>query len=156
MGTRCIIAAENPGGTVSAAICFLDGNPAEAGRKLLDHYTDPDDVRALINLRSLNSLGESPHHPIDYFELTRPDNIDDLHRLLHEHCILLPHNIDVAEELQNETVQELARHLENGEMHYAYVYGEGGWALLKPPDCQPQSLARYMAENPPTRGAHRQ
>ena len=152
MGTRCIIAAENHDGTVSAAICFLDGNPAEAGQKLLDHYTDPADVHALISLRSIYSMGNSPHHPVDHSVLTLPDNIDHIQSTLTNHCVILPHNIPVAEEFQNHTVKQLAQHLDNGEMHYAYVYGEGGWALLAPPDCRPQSLARYMEENAPSQG----
>lgn len=144
LGTRCIIAAENHDGSISAAICFLDGNPDEAGRKLLANYTDPADIHALISLRSIYNMGRSPHHPLDYYAFTRPENVDNLIRQLDEHCIVLAHNIDAAGDFQHRSLRNLANHLPDTDMRYAYVYGEGGWSLLEPPDWRPQSLQLYM------------
>ena len=144
MGTRCIIAAEKHDGSINAAICFLDGSPDEAGRKLLAHYTDPADIRAMLALRSIYNLGRNPHHPLDYYAFTRPENVDNLVRQLDEHCVVLAHNIDAAHDFQHTCLQDLANHLPSTDMRYAYVHGEGGWSLLQPPDWEPQSLQVYM------------
>ena len=144
MGTRAIIAAENHDGSINAAICFLDGNPEEADRKLLAHYQDPSDILPMIALRSIYNLGRSPHHPLEYHAFTRPENVDNLVRQLVEHCIVPAHNIDAAQDFQHSSLRDLANHLPETDMRYAYVHGEGGWSLLQPPDWEPQSLQLYM------------
>jgi hypothetical protein len=72
MATRCRIAVARPGGAFESIYCHWDGYPSGVGRVLLDHYTDPDKVEALIALGDLSSLGEalgdrhdfgSPGHP---------------------------------------------------------------------------------------------
>jgi hypothetical protein len=56
MATRSLIAIENPDGTYDAVYCHFDGYPEGVGRKLEDHYTDPEKIRALISRGSMSML----------------------------------------------------------------------------------------------------
>lgn len=57
MGTRSHIGMLQPDGTVNAIYCHWDGYPENNGKILMEHYTDPKKIEALIALGSLSSLG---------------------------------------------------------------------------------------------------
>jgi hypothetical protein len=57
MGTRSHIGMLQPDGTVMAIYCHWDGYPEHNGKVLMEHYTDPEKIKALIALGSLSSLG---------------------------------------------------------------------------------------------------
>lgn len=147
MGTRCVIAREAPDGSIESAVCFLDGNPAEAGRRLLQHYTDPADIEALISLRTINSMGSSPHQPLDYFDFQRIP-FDEGWEALANHCVTFAGRDD-ADEFQAPTLWHFAATLHGSWVSYAYVHAEGGWLILQPPDWEPASLAADPLANPP-------
>lgn len=63
MATRSTIAMENPDGSVTSIYCHWDGYPENNGQILLDHYSDPKKVKALIALGSISSLGDQVAPP---------------------------------------------------------------------------------------------
>jgi hypothetical protein len=65
MATRSTIAMENPDGSVTSIYCHWDGDPKNNGRILLEQYSDPEKVKALIALGSLSSLGDQVAPPED-------------------------------------------------------------------------------------------
>lgn len=64
MATRSFIIIANPKGDFTGIYCHWDGYPSGVGRVLCEHYTKPSQVRELIRLGSLSSLGERVS-PID-------------------------------------------------------------------------------------------
>jgi hypothetical protein len=59
MGTRSTIAIQNANGTVTGIYCHWDGYTSHNGRILQDYYTTEAQVRELIALGDLSSLGET-------------------------------------------------------------------------------------------------
>ena len=57
MGTRSTIGIQNADGTVTGIYCHWDGFLSHNGRILQDHYTTEAQVRELIALGDLSSLG---------------------------------------------------------------------------------------------------
>jgi hypothetical protein len=56
MATRSRIGIENEDGTVSSVYCHWDGYPSHNGDLLVKHYSDRENVEALIALGSISSL----------------------------------------------------------------------------------------------------
>lgn len=67
MATRSTIAIEHANGVVEQIYCHSDGYLSYNGKILLNHYSDPDKVRELIDNGYLSSLGEEigVKHPFD-------------------------------------------------------------------------------------------
>ena len=59
MGTRSTIAIQNGDGTVTGIYCHWDGYLSHNGRILQENYTTEEQVRELIALGDLSSLGET-------------------------------------------------------------------------------------------------
>jgi hypothetical protein len=59
MGTRSTIAIANTDGTVTGIYCHWDGYLSNNGRILQENYTTEEQVRELIQLGDLSSLGET-------------------------------------------------------------------------------------------------
>jgi hypothetical protein len=59
MGTRSTIAIQNADGTVTGIYCHWDGYLSHNGRILAENYTTEAQVRELIALGDLSSLGET-------------------------------------------------------------------------------------------------
>lgn len=59
MATRSTIAIQNADKTVTGIYCHWDGYLSNNGQILFDHYTDEADVRALIELGNISSLGNT-------------------------------------------------------------------------------------------------
>ena len=59
MATRSTIAIQNADSTVTGIYCHWDGYLSNNGQILLDHYTDESDVRALIDLGNISTLGKT-------------------------------------------------------------------------------------------------
>jgi hypothetical protein len=57
MSTRSAIIMKTPNG-YAGIYCHFDGYEDGVGQQLLDHYTDPAKVAALIELGDISSLGE--------------------------------------------------------------------------------------------------
>lgn len=58
MSTRSRIAVRNADGTITSIYCHYDGYPDGVGKTLVEHYTDPDKIAALIALGDLSVLGK--------------------------------------------------------------------------------------------------
>lgn len=57
MATRSRIAIERPGERYDSIYCHWDGYPSHNGKILLEHYTDPAKVEALLDLGQISILG---------------------------------------------------------------------------------------------------
>ena len=60
MGTRSTIALEFADGTVEQVYCHWDGYPEHNGELLVNHYTSPAAITALMELGDLSSLDVTP------------------------------------------------------------------------------------------------
>jgi predicted CxxxxCH...CXXCH cytochrome family protein len=58
MSTRSRIGIVNSDGTITSIYCHFDGYPSGVGATLVEHWTDPDKVKALIALGDISSLRE--------------------------------------------------------------------------------------------------
>lgn len=56
MGTRSRIGLETANGSVYSIYCHWDGYPSHNGKILLEHYSDPDKLRELIDLGDISTL----------------------------------------------------------------------------------------------------
>ncbi len=66
MGTRSTIAIQNEDGTVTGIYVHWDGYLSHNGRILQENYTDEAQVRELIALGDLSSLGETIGEKTDF------------------------------------------------------------------------------------------
>ena len=66
MGTRSTIAIQNADGTVTGIYCHWDGYLSHNGRILQENYTTEAQVRELIALGDLSSLGETVGAKTDF------------------------------------------------------------------------------------------
>jgi len=66
MATRSTIAIQNQDGTVTAIYCHWDGYPSHNGRILQENYTTEAQVRELLALGDLSSLGETIGEKVDF------------------------------------------------------------------------------------------
>lgn len=57
MSTRARIGIEEPDGSVTSIYSHWDGYPDGAGAILLEHYSQPDELRQLLALGDVSSLG---------------------------------------------------------------------------------------------------
>ena len=150
MGTNCIIARQNPGGTITAAYCALDGNPERTGRKLLEHYQDHNTLSKLLALDELYSLGNSPDDPLGYYEVNDPAiPLEKALQLLEDRCVTLPGPRRGAADPYNQTTTpELSTLLSSDGPPFAYLWTGGQWLLLQQPHYAPASLELHLSPNP--------
>ena len=66
MGTRSTIAIQNANGTVTGIYCHWDGYVEHNGKILNENYTTEAQVRELIALGDLSSLGETVGAKTDF------------------------------------------------------------------------------------------
>lgn len=79
MSTRSFIGTYNDDNTLTGIYCHFDGYPEYVGRTLLEHWTDPDKVNALMALGNLSMLG---------MEVGEAHGFDDTdHPKRHEWCL---------------------------------------------------------------------
>ena len=58
MSTHSYIGIQNDEGTIHAIYCHFDGYLDWVGRKLLQHWSDPETLQKLIDLGDLSALGD--------------------------------------------------------------------------------------------------
>lgn len=66
MATRSLIGIELSNGITKIIYCHWDGYPAGVGQTLVDHYTSPAAITALMELGDLSTLGTTPASCIAY------------------------------------------------------------------------------------------
>lgn len=76
MSTRSLIGRQNADGSISAIYCHSDGYLEGVGQNLVQYWTDPAKVDALIQLGSLSSLGREigEQHDFDSHSDWRTDD----------------------------------------------------------------------------------
>jgi hypothetical protein len=107
MSTRSYISRLNADGTVTGVYCHFDGYPEGVGEVLHNNYTTPDQVRALLELGDLSSLGDTIDETIAYHR--------DRGEALQEPCVF-----GSIQEMTNK-----ARDVMGAE--WAYVHDDNGW-----------------------------
>ena len=75
MSTRSLIAQQAEDGSIRSIYCHFDGYPDHHAPILIEHYTTPELVTALIDLGDLSSLAEKIGEYHDFDE--RPRTHDD-------------------------------------------------------------------------------
>ena len=145
MGTRCVIAKEQPDGGFRAIICAMDGNPEQAGMKLLQFYQDQDRIDRLLELGNISSLGASPDEPVDYRGLIGKE-VEEMFQTINDRCLVFPDGLWVEEKLDSRGHEEFRGRMEHSGAQYAYIYGECGWTLSEPPGADPVSLEQALKD----------
>lgn len=67
MGTRSKIGILKSDGKVDAIYCHWDGYPSYNGSMLVENYTEPEQIRKLISLGSISSLGKNLEQTNSYY-----------------------------------------------------------------------------------------
>lgn len=74
MATRSTISIiNNRTGVVTSIYCHWDGYPENNGRILVEHWSDPNKIWALMDLGALSSLGEEIGEKQDFDQPTDPN-----------------------------------------------------------------------------------
>jgi len=66
MSTRSYIGRLNENGSVDYVYCHHDGYPSGVGSLLVNHYTRPEDVSALLELGDLSALSTNTDESVFY------------------------------------------------------------------------------------------
>lgn len=82
MATRSTIAVVNPDNTVDQIYCHWDGYIDNNGKILLEHYTDYNKIKELIDLGSISQLEKNvnPSTESHAFNNAEPDVVVAYHR----------------------------------------------------------------------------
>lgn len=133
MATRSAIIRKTEEGTFEGIYCHFDGYPDHHAPILLNHYTDPEKVKALIALGQISELGErvDPVGPHSYEEP--------------EDGTTVAYHRDRGEKLRpartGDTVEEVEEQI--GHDGAVYVFADGEWTYNGRP------LAEVMREIEP-------
>jgi hypothetical protein len=129
MSTRSRIAIATTRGYQSI-YCHSDGYPEYNGRILLEHYTDPDKVRALIALGDLSILEAEIgiKHPFSMSGLS-DEQRDEYDRLYSTMCVAYGRDrgdsgIDAQ---SHKTFADLAQTADDCHARWLYLYRNGRW-----------------------------
>lgn len=126
MATRSFIIVANPKGDYTGIYCHWDGYPSGVGRILSEHYTKPSQVRELIRLGDLSSLGEraKPINPEAHsFENKEEGTTVALFRDRGE----APW--DDLKPMTCDTLAELLQVADDSWCQYVYLYWNGHWSF---------------------------
>lgn len=125
MSTRSNILRENSDSSYDCIYCHFDGYPSNNGRILLENYTDPSKVDALIALGDLSSLRSEigTKHNFD----DSPDNECNAYGRDRGETGTEPHHYDTAE--------ELSAMLEKAWTEWVYTFrvADGKWYFTNNP-----------------------
>ena len=120
MGTRSRIGLVAANGKVKSIYCHWDGYPTGVGKKLLDNYSDPASVKALLALGSISSLQENlaPEPGTTHQFGDAQDGVTvAYHRDRGEPKVIS--KADNADDMYREACE--------GWEEYAYLYRDGQW-----------------------------
>jgi len=140
MATRSRIGIVNEDGTVSSIYCHWDGYPSNNGRILVDHYTDREKVKKLVELGSISFLKEnvSPYDPHKSIENDKVRDILDRYNPIEKHSFQNPqpgvtvaYHRDRGEEYIKPRINSsLEEYLDDDNEEYGYVFTlEGEWIV---------------------------
>jgi hypothetical protein len=136
MATRSTIAILRDNGTVAQIYCHWDGYLDNNGKILVEHYTTPEKIEALIALGSLSSLGAElgEKHPFDIpFAYGTPEyNAENERR----DGICTAYGRDRGETgTEAKVYKDLATYERKAQMEeYNYVFMHGEWTYVSDDD----------------------
>lgn len=124
MSTRSLIAVKNEDGTVSSIYCHFDGYPEYVGKILVENYTDPEKIKALLALGSLSSLAPrlAPN----------PDENHSFDNPVDEVCVA--YHRDRGEDLRpaklwKDEKQMVAKASDDYWAEFCYLWNNGVWSV---------------------------
>ena len=140
MATRSRIAIEKQDGTVESIYCHWDGYPENNGLILVENYTDPEKVQALIDLGDISSLAPNVEAAPDTRH-TFNDPVDG---------VVVAYGRDRGETgLGKKSNGSVPDFFNGGFEEYGYVFTQEGQWLVKSwgRDNQPCTVEDYMNIN---------
>ena len=138
MSTRCRIGYVREDGKIESIYCHHDGYPREpgVGWVLKNHYTNIEDIKTLMSLGDISSLGNKPvsnpnawEHPNfnpligDYAEWYKQNHPDDMCDTYASRGEDVPSEISETKESYKELTADC-----DGE--YCYLFKDGKWHEL--------------------------
>ena len=136
MSTRAAIGMRLEDGTIKVVYCHNDGYPGWTGAILGGWYTDPQKVKALIELGALSILGEklepAPRAP-HTFSAPQPDVTIAYHRDRNDPLRPGISYADLEEYAKKAPEDFCADYLylfEKGTWSFRQAYGNGEWTVL--------------------------
>jgi hypothetical protein len=116
MGTRSTIAIQNANGTVTGIYCHWDGYLSHNGRILQENYTTEAEVRELLALGDLSSLGANIGEQTDF---SAPAD---------GQCVA--YGRDRGETgIEAKTFESYAELIEQMGQEYDYLFANGVWTV---------------------------
>lgn len=127
MGTRCYIGFENQDKSVIAIYCHFDGYPSGVGKKLSEHYTDPEKIQKLLELGDLSSLGSEPVANPDAWTASPYQNYSEND----PRCITYKSRGELNRDAKKyNSVLSFRNSVRGSDAEFAYLYRDGMWRLL--------------------------
>lgn len=123
MSTRSRIAMVYEDGTVKSIYCHFDGYPSGVGKTLNKYYTDPEKVKALMELGDISALGITTEHKPEDWKNWYTEN---------ERCVIYR---DDGEEntdaLEFASLKDYIAWLKGGNLdqEFFYLFDSGKWWL---------------------------
>lgn len=115
MGTPCAVGRQNTDGTVTYILVNYDGYPTGAGATLVEHWTDPAKIDALMELGDLSSLGTEIGEKQNFDKPSNPDWCKAYGR-------------DRGEEgVEAGTCETVSEFWNEVDTSYSYLFREGKW-----------------------------
>jgi len=134
MSTRCRIGIKNKDNTITSIYCHHDGYPDCVGDTLVNHYTNEDKIRKLMELGDMSSLGnepidnpnawETPGLCDDWFgkyKELHPDDMCDTYKSRGE---------DVPASIDN-NLKEYQERTEDSWGEYGYIFQDNDWYVFE-------------------------
>lgn len=122
MSTRSWIGIQNNDGSIESIYCHFDGYVSHNGKILFQNYKDEKQIRKLIALKGLSSLGTDPERKMtfeEYNDRTYKQNQD-----IKDTCIFHP-NDKVFVDKSEKAFYEKADFC----IEYLYLYKNGKWYM---------------------------
>jgi hypothetical protein len=112
MATRSRIGIENEDGSVSSVYCHWDGYPSHNGDLLVKHYSDRENVEALISLGSISSLRKNLVNTSGTHSFESP-----------QEDVTIAYHRDRGEDLQEARIDEsIEAYAKSDYEEYGYVF----------------------------------
>jgi len=112
MATRSRIGIENEDGSVSSVYCHWDGYPSHNGDLLVKHYSDRENVEALISLGSISSLRKNIVNTSGTHSFESP-----------QEDVTIAYHRDRGEDLQEARIDEsIEAYAKSDYEEYGYVF----------------------------------
>ena len=153
MSTRCRIGIENKDGTITSIYCHHDGYPDGVGEVLVNHYKTEEQIRKLLELGDLSSIGTEPidnpraweqvsftgANPNDWFKAYKeinPNNMCNTYKSRGEDCPAQTHK----------NIEEYQKYSRDCWGEFTYLFKDGTWYVLEYDDDEIKPVKDLLEE----------